>query len=149
MKLTLDIDSAMLRTRDEPAVVAVLRDAAEQIERHLGYDPGAVHGDIRDSGSDAVVARWEIDNDEPTAALIIHADGIECPHCAAKDTLIEVDKAYRWNNGDVEVTDGRITAMFWGTGDADFEHEGYRCGACDGLVEITQDGIESVDQDWS
>ncbi|MEU4155715.1 hypothetical protein [Actinoplanes sp. NPDC026670] len=86
---------------------------------------------------------------EQLKPLIIHEDSIECPHCGATDALTEVDKAERWNNdGDVRVEDGKITEMYWGTGDGDYHHSHYQCAACDRPVRIDQD-LTEVSQDWS
>jgi hypothetical protein len=81
-------------------------------------------------------------------ALIIHSDSVECPCCGAVGSLTEVDTAERWNDGDVEVTNGKITAMWWGAGDGDYSHTRYQCGNCFRTLRIDQN-TDNVSQDWS
>ena len=48
-----------------------------------------------------------------------------------------MDTAVRINSTeDIRIESGRIVAIGWDTGQADFEHDSYRCGHCYGVVTL-------------
>jgi DNA-directed RNA polymerase subunit RPC12/RpoP len=71
----------------------------------------------------------------------------ECPHCQARGLSIvrEIDEAVRWNDGELEIEDGKIVSAWWSTGDSDFHHARYECSNCGDPVLLPDD----IDEDWS
>jgi hypothetical protein len=83
----------------------------------------------------------------PAVPEIVVRDGaVFCPHCDQRDTIQEVDCATRGNPGEFTIENGRIVAVFWKTGDGNFETTGYECNNCMGPVLIPN--ITDIDQDW-
>lgn len=71
-----------------------------------------------------------------------------CPHCGAKNTIVEQDVGIRWNRLEsIEVVDGQPGAILtWSTGDrGDFEGDFFFCEACQGKVEMPDDVDHNYD----
>jgi hypothetical protein len=80
-------------------------------------------------------------------ALALHDGSLTCPHCGdVTREVVEVDQAIRWNRAEVEVI-GDILHLPYTTGQDDFEHQRYICGACSEPVSLPE-GF-TPDEDWT
>ena len=112
--------------------------------------PVAARHDVQVTATDeSVLARPQLDLTEPTLLEVIVAGGmLECPHCSAVGTIVEVDTGYRQNpiedfgldeNGDLAgITVNQDTYGWDATGD------GWLCTNCTQRVAMPDVDIDYV-----
>lgn len=73
---------------------------------------------------------------------------IRCPWCGEHDTIVEVDRAIRWNEITLEGKDedGNWEASA-STGDGDWHRKGFRCRSCLSPFITDPEGFDIVE--WS
>lgn len=136
---------------DDTDPQALLRFALETIRDN----PGLVWDIVDDEGTvlyegTVLHANVSLDREEGSEFLILtDEDGdlyTECPKCGARDTIVEVDTAVRWNRlGELE----RNAELDWvfthvATGDYDSGSDGFLCTQC--MTRLSQpDNFEITD----